>query len=171
MSRACHSWLNQTAMSIDRASAMVRASSLKFDNGDFPGALREISEAMCLNPGCMGNFLKRAIFRQHLGDHDGAAKDLSVDIQANPKGDAAFVLRAMPRLELHDFSGVLDDASEALRLQTQNTLDTLRCRAEAKRHLGDYLGAGGDASESIRLNPYKDGAAAAYCTRGLVKMD
>src|SRR5262249_24439185 len=101
----------QTAL----AHAYLRRAEAYQGLRDFPGALRDLDEAVRLVEGFTEAHFRRAKVREALGDDAGAQADLHTVIRSEPANARGWIMRAQARGE--DVPGALTDLERALQIE------------------------------------------------------
>ncbi|MBI5366265.1 MAG: tetratricopeptide repeat protein [Planctomycetes bacterium] len=117
---------------------------------DLPGAVREFSWAIDLEPRLSEAWRLRALARVRLGDRAGARTDLHKAVQADPRSVPAHRDRALFLQELGETAAALSDLESAVRLAPRDPA-LLRLRGRLRGIEGDPQGAHADLAEAGRI--------------------
>jgi len=93
------------------------AGSIKYQKGDYKGAIIDYSKAILLNSNNFEPFLLRGLAKIELGDFRGAILDYNQAIQINPNYDEAYINRSYAKAKLNDFTGQILDLNFAIKLK------------------------------------------------------
>lgn len=116
---------------------LLRADIAIHRNQDYNQALKDMDEAIRLQPKYAGYYINRAFIRYRLDDYFGAMSDYDYSLQLDPSNFVAYYNRALLRMEVHDFNKAIDDLSQVLAMRP-NEYRALFNRAMLYREIGDY---------------------------------
>ncbi len=139
----------------------------KYDQKDYKGAIRDLTEAIRLNPNYDNAYYNRGVVRYKLGDKQGAVADYNSAIKINPNDDNAYTNRGVVRDDLGDKQGAIADFNTAIKINP-NLAEAYTNRGGVRNDLGDKQGAVADYNTAIKINPNDDKA---YYNRGVVRDD
>jgi len=120
--------------------------------GDRDGALRDLNQAININPKYAEAYSDRGLIRAASEDLEGAASDYEKAIELNPKLTPAYINRGILRFQLEKLSGALSDYSKALEL-TPNSAKTYVERGIVRSITGDVGEGIADMKKGFTLNP------------------
>lgn len=152
---------NLTGGYIMRAEIAINSDK----EGRYSSALKDMDEAIRLNPKHPGYFINRAFVRYKLDDYFGAMSDYDYAIQLDPDNFVAHYNRAMLCTEVRDYDKALRDFNEVIRLRPDE-YRTLYNRAIVYRERHEYKRALDDVNKVIEAFP---DLAAAYFLRFDIK--
>lgn len=152
---------NLTGGYIMRAEIAINSDK----EGRYSSALKDMDEAIRLNPKHPGYFINRAFVRYKLDDYFGAMSDYDYAIQLDHDNFVAHYNRAMLCTEVRDYDKALRDFNEVIRLRPDE-YRTLYNRAIVYRERHEYKRALDDVNKVIEAFP---DLAAAYFLRFDIK--
>ena len=153
-------------------SAQVHQLILKaeklYRNGDRPGALRAIDQALKLDPRDIVALVDRGDMRDNAGDHAGALADYDAAIAIAPTYEYAYRTKCATQFAIAKYSAAVATCTTAIALEDASTAhayasDAYRLRGEAKFYTGDSKGTVADTSKAIALDPANTRALAVRC--------
>lgn len=158
------------ALSINKNA--VNAYLIKADidinkNRDLASALKDMDEAIRIQPRYPGFFINRAFIRRNLDDYYGAISDYDYAIQLSPADYVPFYNRALLYMEVRDFDRALKDLDKVISMHGPD-IKALYNRAIVRKEKRDFKGAMADVNEVLRRYP---NLAAGYFLRSQVKRD
>jgi tetratricopeptide (TPR) repeat protein len=98
------------------AEALSKSASSKSANGDYTGALADLSKAIELDPGLAPAWRDRGVLRGALGDYQGSVADETVAIRLAPDSPLPYFARAIAKEGLGDREGAKTDMSKSAAL-------------------------------------------------------
>lgn len=121
--------------------------------GDLPGAMAALDEAIRLNPGYSQAFLTRGRVNHARGNLKQALADFNQSIRIHPKGYVGYLHRAIVHGQLKDTQQALADYDQVIRLNPNAAVNlvTYYNRASLRAQAGDYQGAIDDLSQAIQI--------------------
>ncbi len=143
------------ALSINKHAVngyLLRADIAIHRNQDYEQALKDMDEAIRLQPKYAGYYINRAYIRYRLDDYFGAMSDYDYALQLDPANFVAYYNRALLRMEVHDYNKAIDDLSHVLQMRP-NEYRALFNRAMLYREIGDYENALNDIDRVIEDIP------------------
>lgn len=148
-------------------NAHILRSEIMMGKGQdsYAEAIKNMDEAIKLNPKEAGFFINRAFLRYKLDDYFGAMSDYDYAIQLEPENFVAHYNRALLCCEVKDYDKALDDFNEVIRLKPDE-YRTLFNRATVYRERKEYRAALKDINKVIEAFPT---LAAAYFMRFDIK--
>lgn len=147
------------ALELNRNSAnayVMRADISMNRDRDYESALRDMNEAIKLQPRYAGYFVNRAFLRYNLEDYFGAMADYDYAIVLDPLNMTAYFNRGLLRAEVSDDDRAVEDFTKVLELDP----DDVRARYNRSRILRrklDYKGALADLDKVIAEYPDMSG--------------
>lgn len=144
---------------------VMRADIAINGSKDFEQALKDMDEAIKLQPKYAGFYINRAYLRHELDDFHGAMDDYDIALQLEPNNTMALFNRSMLRAEVHDFNKAIADLDLVERLKGAD-FRVLYNRAVIRNQIGDLKGALADINRVIESYPE---LAAAYVIRYEIK--
>ena len=145
---------------VDRTSSANYYSSrgwALFNQGYYERALKDLTEALTLNPNAAPAHAYRGIAYFYKHDLDHAVADLKRALQLDAKDARSEYYLAHSLQGLGQIDEALVHLNNAISLDAKND-DFHRLRGDILAHEGNYTGAISDYSEAIRLNS-KSGSA------------
>ena len=161
-----------SAMSLYAQTAQTHLDNGKrlFDQGNYDGAIQELTEAIRLDPNMAEAYAYRgAVSYYIISDNDSALSDANRAIQLNPRLAMGYYARGNAYIAKNDDDRAIVDYTEAIRLDP-SYVNAYNNRGGVYLLKNDYDRAIVDYTEAIRLEP----TAARYNRRGSVysaKMD
>ena len=137
----------------NRPTELLNDASRKYDREDYPGAIRDYSSLLELQPDFIEIYVQRAMAYYQIDRFEAAIADLDIFISntsENPAG--AYALRAICKLLTNNNYGALTDFNSQITLQP-NAADAYFGRGRAKSALGDHRGAVTDFSKALEISP------------------
>lgn len=131
---------------------LLRADIAIHRNKDYEKALKDMDQAIRLQPKYAGYFINRAYIRYRLDDYFGAMSDYDYALQLDPTNYVAYYNRALLRMEVHDFNKAIQDLSQVLTMKPME-YRALFNRAMLYREIGDYANALKDIDRVIERIP------------------
>ncbi|MBI3866148.1 MAG: tetratricopeptide repeat protein [Planctomycetia bacterium] len=139
------------------AFAYIGRALISKSRGDFTGALRDLDQALRLEPGNAAAVHTRGVVWMRLSKWTQSIRDFDqvLRLASEPAIQAsAYRNRGIAHLRLRDFDKAIADFDANLQLDPANSADALAHRAEAVGFLRtDPDKALADANEALRLNP------------------
>ncbi|WP_180274613.1 serine protease [Tychonema bourrellyi] len=132
--------------------------------GDNDNTLKDLNEAIKLDPKDAKAYYNRGFVYYKKGDNDNALKDYNEAIKLDPKYAIAYNNRGLVYLGKGDYDNALKDFNEAIKLDPKFAQAYVN-RGAVYSDKGDNDNALKDFNEAIKLDPKY---ALAYDTRGLV---
>lgn len=130
----------------------VVAAAIKAQQGDYPGAIAEVSRAIQQSPKSARLYLARANYYVAAGQTAMALQDLDQTIALDPKAETAYFLRGNYRSANRDPVGAIADLTQAIQLNPKN-FQAYLLRATIHVAQGDNTSAINDYTTMIRLEP------------------
>lgn len=103
----------------DDAKGYNNRANLRYDMGDYEGAVSDYSEALKINPDDVDSLFNRANARYDFGYKEGAIEDYNQVIKINPDDADAFFSRGNIKYELSDKLGAFEDFQKATNLYSK----------------------------------------------------
>ena len=98
------------------ANIRFRSAGLKFDRGNYQGAIDDYTKAIEINPKYDLAYSNRGVARVKLGDTQGAIADYNKAIEINPQDAAHYYKRGTAKELVGDLEGACADWEEASSL-------------------------------------------------------
>jgi lipoprotein NlpI len=152
-----------------QASAFVSDGILKYQHGDYAGAIAAYNQALTINPTSTEAFFNRGISKAAQDDLDGAIADYSQALQAPPSDPnlgAAYYYRGLARHSKADLDGAISDYNNAVRIDPKNALAFFN-RGLIRMQKDDIDGAIVDSTSALELDPR---LIQSYYDRGLGRL-
>ncbi len=147
---ACAGDLPAPEESVER---WIGTGSLKLRNGDYDGAIADITHAIELEPGISKHYLMRGDAKKQKRDYAGALDDYTRAIEFEQEyKDAMYSARAVVRELMGDLDGAIADYNLAIEIDPKFE-GTYRSRGRLKQQKGDTKGAEEDFARANRLAP------------------
>lgn len=156
------------ALSINKNAVngyIMRADIAINSNRDYEQALKDMNEAIRLQPHFAGYFINRAFLRHRLDDYFGAMSDYDYAIELDPLNYMAYYNRALLRAEVHDYDKAIADLTHVLAMRPSD-YRSLYNRAVIYNEKGAYPEALNDINKVLEVYP---DLAAAYFLRFDIK--
>ncbi|MBG1268514.1 serine/threonine-protein kinase [Nostoc sp. WHI] len=137
----------------------------KYEAGNYEGAVKDLNQAIELEPQNALAYNKRGDAYYRLGDYEQAQADSTQAILLNPQDANAYFDRGFAYSELGKYKEAIADYNQAIKLNPQNAY-AYYGRGIARTQLKDNKGAIGDFSKAIALKPqYTE----PYLQRGILR--
>ena len=156
--------LSSQTPSVSAETYRVRAYA-SIQLGNYEKAIRELDQALRMNPNDELFYHYRGIAKRNLGQHSAAILDFDEAIRLDPNDANAYHNRGYDKAQLGQHSAAILDFDEAIRLDPNDAKAYVN-RGIAKRNLGQHSAAIADYNAAIRLDPND---ANAYHNRGYAK--
>ena len=127
----------------------------KRNKADFQGAIKDLNQAIKINPNYAFAYYRRAEARQNIGEQDKAIQDLQKAAQLfSAQGHKADALRSQGAMRLlqKDYPAAIAVLSEAIKLNPKDA-DAYNERGMTRVQSGDLKGALADYNKSLSLQP------------------
>jgi tetratricopeptide (TPR) repeat protein len=134
----------------DREDLLVARGIAYYELNKYKMSVRDLSEAIRLNPGDYYAYYNRAIAYYELVENEKALMDFGVAIQLHPNDPDAYIYRAEVDTRIGASQQSVADLTLAIRLAPDRA-DAYRDRAAAFKLLGDDESAAKDSAEAARL--------------------
>lgn len=137
----------------------------KYEAGNYEGAVKDLNQAIELDPKNALAYNKRGDAYYRLGDYEQAQADSSQAISLNPQDANAYFDRGFALSELGKYKEAIADYTQAIKLNSKDAY-AYYGRGLARTQLKDNKGAIGDFNKAIALKPqYTE----AYLQRGILR--
>ncbi|MBN2543234.1 tetratricopeptide repeat protein [bacterium] len=103
----------------EKAKELLMSGTMKYDNGDYEGAIADFNEALKYDRKISNIWLQRGMTKFALKDTDGAIKDYSKAIKLVPCLTYAYVERANVYFILGEYDKAEKDALKALEVNPE----------------------------------------------------
>lgn len=139
-------------------NAYVMRANLAITSGsDYEAALKDMNEAIRLQPKFVGFFINRAFLRYNLDDFFGAMADYDYALQLEPLNRVALYNRGLLEVEVRDVNKAIADFSRVLQIDP-NDYRALYNRAVLYNDIRDFNNALTDLDKVIAAYPQFAGA-------------
>jgi tetratricopeptide (TPR) repeat protein len=128
----------------------LQRAKLRFEDGDYQGAQRDLSKALNLEDRDPEIWFTRGLVRERLSDFEGAYSDYTKAIDLKEDHFKSWINRANVLLKLQRYQDAIDDYSVAL-IYHADFASAYYNRAIAKRYLGLRVEACEDLTKAERL--------------------
>jgi lipoprotein NlpI len=149
-----------------QASAFVSDGILRYQRGDFDGAIAAYNQAIDLDPKAGEAFFNRGIAKAAHDDLDGAIADYSQALQVDPTLSAAYYYRGLARHSKGDLDGAIGDYNQAVQIDPKNAFAFFN-RGLIRMQKDDIDGAVTDSTRALELDPKM---IQSYYDRGLGRL-
>ncbi len=147
------------------AETYFRRGYMKYESGDYQGALAAFDSTIQLRPDAAEAYVNRGNVKGKLGQLNAAIADYDTAIRLRPDLVDAYVNRGAAKADLGQLNAAIADYDTAIRLRPDDA-EAYVNQGSAKYKLGQFNAAISDYDTAIRLKPEY---AEAYYDRGLVK--
>jgi tetratricopeptide (TPR) repeat protein len=134
------------------AKYYYQSGNVKYDRGDYQGAIADYTRAIELNPNFDKAYFNRALAKHDLGDYSAAIADYSKSLKILPNNPKTYYSRGLSKDNLGDYSAAIADYNRAIALNP-NYADAYNNRGASKGKLGDYSAAIADFYRSLKIDP------------------
>ena len=168
--------LSSQTQSVSAETYRVRAYA-SIQLGNYEKAIRELDQALRMNPKDAWSYHNRGLAKAKLGRFDEAIQDYSMSIRINyhsievlknievfKKAYEVYIDRGDALISLNKYTSAIADFNTAIRFLPNNAKARIG-RGKAKFNLGRYYEANSDYESALRLKP----SASAYKGRGNVR--
>ena len=138
----------------------------KLQRGDAQGAIKDLNQAIQLNPNYANAYGDRATIKFQQGDRQGALADLDRAIQIDPQLADAYGIRGVYRVAAGNTQGAQSDVEKAVRLKPEIGY---AARGVVRWYGSDLRGAITDFDQALSLKAEFDDAYAVHYFRGFVR--
>ncbi|ABW26962.1 tetratricopeptide repeat-containing S1 family peptidase [Acaryochloris marina] len=149
-----------------RAGDFYLQATDKLQRGDSQGALRDLNQAISLNPNYANAYGDRATIKFQQGDRRGALADLDQAIQIDPQLADAYGIRGLYRVVTGNIRGAQSDVEKAVRLKPEIGYAS---RGVVRWYRSDLAGAQSDFDQALSLKDSFKDAYAVHYFRGFVR--
>lgn len=149
-----------------RAGDFYLQATDKLQRGDSKGALRDLNQAIRLNPEYASAYGDRATIKFQKGDRQGALSDLDRAIQIDPRLADAYGIRGLYRVVTGNVQGAQSDVEKAVRLKPEIGY---AARGVVRWYSSDLTGARSDFDQALGLKAEFKDAYAVHYFRGFVR--
>ncbi len=148
----------------DGAEPFYISGVQQLERKDYPGAIRELSEAIRRRPTYIDAYVKRAEAHELSMDDAAAIRDHTEAIRLAPNRAHSYTYRGGDYVHLGEMEKALADYDTAIRLNPTDTI-SLSNRAELRRRLGQLDLAMEDVETALRIRPT---FAEGFANRGMI---
>jgi tetratricopeptide (TPR) repeat protein len=146
---------------------IVKAEKL-YRNGDRPGAMVAIEQALRLDPRDVIALADRGDMRDNAGDHAGALADYDAALAIAPTYEYGYRSKCATQFAIGRYADAIATCTKAISLEDASTpradrSEAYRMRGEAKYYAGDSKGTVADTTAAITLEPTNTRALAVRC--------
>jgi tetratricopeptide (TPR) repeat protein len=120
--------------------SFYNSGTIKLDNGNFEGALKDFNEAIQKEPNEARYYIKRAYTKVQLEDFKGAIEDYNFVLQEDPNNVFALLSRGTAKKKINDRAGAMADYDRVLSLDPKNCEAYIN-RGFVKKAMSDESGA------------------------------
>ena len=165
--------LSNTVRPLSRVSFAVSANTyfrrgyMKYESGDYRGAIAAYNSAIRLKPNLASAYLGRGIAKAFLGQLNAAISDFDTVIRLKPDSVDAYVNRGQAKVDLGQPDAAIADFDIAIQLKPDYAIVYYN-RGTAKIDLDQLNAAIADFDIAIQLKP---DSVDAYINRGQAKAD
>ena len=139
--------------------------NVKYDLGDYAGAIADYTMAIRLKPDHVKAYHSRGVAKYILGQYFAAITDYDTAVRLKPDYVHAYFNRGLAKADLGQHFAAIADYDTGIRLKPDDA-KAYFSRGFAKGILGQYAAAISDFDTAIRLKP---DYAKAYFSRGFAK--
>ena len=136
---------------------LIIAATSKAQQGDYNGAIADMSKAIGQSPTASNLYFARANYAISIGRGEDALKDLDRVIQLDPQSESGYWIRGNYRFSLNDKTGAIADLSQVIRLNP-NHLQAYAKRAFFYSTQPNPVGAIADYTAILKLDPKNQNA-------------
>lgn len=136
---------------------LIIGATSKAQQGDYNGAIADISKAIEQSPKAANLYFARANYAISMGRSEDALKDLDRVIQLDPQSESAYWIRGNYRFSLNDKAGAIADLAQVIRLNP-NHLQAYAKRAFFYSTQPNPVGAIADYTAILKLDPKNQNA-------------
>ncbi|AFY35499.1 serine/threonine-protein kinase [Calothrix sp. PCC 7507] len=158
-------WFFLTPKPVGNAKEIYQRGVGKYEIGNYSGAVKDLTQAIELNPKNALAYNRRGDAFYRLGEYQKAQADSSKAIQLNPRDANAYYDRGFTFYELGKYPAAIADYTKAITLNSRNAY-AYYGRGIARVQMKDHQGAFGDFSKAIAL---KSNYTEAYLQRGIIR--
>ncbi len=134
---------------------------------EFSEALKDLDEALRINPRYREAYISRAMVRQALRDADGALADCDTLLRLSPRLAVGYVNRGVVRTNRGELQEAIRDYDAALAIDP-DLVEAICNRGAVRVKLGDLEGAGREYEEALKRRP---GFPSALYNRAFLKVE
>lgn len=134
------------------AQQFYESGKQKFDNKDYHGCIKDLTEAIDKDSKYSDAWFLRGIASKNLQDTVSALNDYSKAIEINPSHKQAFYMRGSLLFNLKRFTEAISDYTKAIELDA-GYLDALHMRGKALHNIGKYEEAIEDQLAVAKIDP------------------
>jgi tetratricopeptide (TPR) repeat protein len=135
-----------------KAEEYFGKGEIKYNNGDYSGAIADYSMALEAFQKYPEALYKRGLAKTYLGDAKGAIADFQEAIKYRLNYSEAWFECAYQKYEIEDYEGALHDYSKVIELRPRDR-DAWYNRGLCKYQLGDYAGSMNDNTKALEIDP------------------
>jgi tetratricopeptide (TPR) repeat protein/V8-like Glu-specific endopeptidase len=124
----------------------------QFLQGNYPGAIISLNQAIAAKPGYGAAYIARAEANLYLNNDEVTIQDANTALKYNPNSDDAYALRGAGKVGRSDIQGALADFSKAIALNPRSARSYLY-RGYAELQYADPQQAFRSISQALKINP------------------
>jgi len=154
-----------------KAKKLFLEGTVKIKKNDYQAALRDLNEALRIEPGFLEAYENRGVAKYHLKDFHGAIDDFNKALEINPNDLNTMGRRGWALFSIGRYMDAVSDFTKVIQELSDNA-SYYNIRGRAKYQLRDYEGAIFDFTEVI--NSYSSGKAEkgkAFYWRGMIRIE
>ena len=142
---------SHTARSIN-PEIYLKRGDLKYQAGDFKGAIADYDLALKIDPSHSLAYQKRGLAKYHFGDKQGVIADYNQASKLKYQNASPWYEQAVLADRRGDIMSAMINYGEAIRIDP-NHAEAYLNRSALKYKLGDEIGGYADYNRAIKLNP------------------
>jgi len=154
-------------VSVDTPESWMCRGWNKYEEGDWDGAIADLSRAVQLDPKNARCWSRRGVVRVLNGQVAEALADCAEAVRLEPESAIVWSHQGAVKFEAGDYGGAVEDCSKAIALRP-GLSDAWVDRGGAKLELGNAAGAIADYTEALNLAP---NSAPTLTNRAIAKHD
>lgn len=130
------------------------AANVKFDEGDYAGAMSYCTKSLILNSKNSKAYVLRAHAKFSMGDYAAAIKDYTKGAEFDPENWKIYYNRGNAKALMGNAAGAISDYSAVLKIDA-TSIDAYLARGYQKEALGNYPDAVADYKKALTIDPEK----------------
>lgn len=132
--------------------ALFELANVKFDSGDFEGAIRNLTTYLEFMPNSAEAYNNRGMAKAKIGKPKEAVEDFDAAIRNDSTNADLYYNRGFEKFLMHKDKEALEDFSKVIALKP-NYLNALYYRGKIYYNLDEYEKAADDLEKVVKLNP------------------